>query len=138
MKAKATWENDMAFTATTDDRFSVRMDASEIVGGHDSGFRPTDLLAIGLAGCTGMDVISILKKKRQQVTAFQVLVNAQKAEEHPRVFTQIQIEYVVTGKDIDPSAVERAVELSETRYCPSIAMLGKTAEITHKITILEA
>jgi putative redox protein len=138
LKAKAIWENDMAFTGSTDGRFTVRMDASEEVGGHDSGFRPTDLLVIGLAGCTGMDVISILKKKRQEVTSFQVLVNAQKAEEHPKVFTQIQIEYVVTGKNIDPSAVERAVELSETRYCPSIAMLGKTAEITHKITINQA
>jgi len=138
MKAKAIWENDMAFTGSTDGRFSVRMDSSELVGGHDSGFRPTDLLAIGLAGCTGMDVISILKKKRQDVTSFQVLVNVQKAEEHPRVFTHIQIEYVVTGKNIDPSAVERAVDLSETRYCPSIAMLGKTAEITHTITIIEA
>jgi putative redox protein len=138
LKAKAIWENDMAFTGSTDGRFTVRMDASEEVGGHDSGFRPTDLLVIGLAGCTGMDVISILKKKRQEVTSFQVLVNAQKAEEHPKVFTQIQIEYVVTGKNVDPLAVERAVELSETRYCPSIAMLGKTAEITHKITINEA
>ena len=138
MKAKAIWENDMTFTGTTDGRFLVRMDASEAVGGHDSGFRPTDLLAIGLAGCTGMDVISILKKKRQDVTSFQVLVNVQSAKEHPRVFAHIQIEYVITGKNIDPSAVERAVELSETRYCPSIAMLGKTAEITHKITINEA
>jgi putative redox protein len=138
MKAKAIWDNDMSFTATTDGRFTVRMDASEVVGGHDSGFRPTDLLAIGLAGCTGMDVISILKKKRQEVTAFQVLVTAQKAEEHPRVFTQIQIEYVVTGKNIDPSAVERSIELSMTKYCPSIAMLGKTAKITHKTTLIEA
>lgn len=138
MKAKAIWESDMTFNGTTDDRFNIRMDSSEAVGGHDSGLRPTDLLAIGMAGCTGMDVISILKKKRQEITNFQVLVNVQRAEEHPKVFTQIQIEYVVTGKSIDPSAVERAVELSETKYCPSIAMLGKTAEITHKITLIEA
>lgn len=136
MIAKATWNNDMTFIGSTDDRFNVRMDAGESVGGNDSGFRPTDLLAIGLAGCTGMDVISILRKKRQDVTGFEVIVRVQKAEEHPKIFTHIEIEYIVTGNQVDPEAVERAVELSETRYCPSIAMLSKAAEITHKITIL--
>ncbi len=136
MNANATWKNDMSFDGTTDGRFTVRMDAGEAVGGHDAGFRPTDLLAIGLAGCTGMDVISILRKKRQDVTGFQVIVNITRAEEHPKVFTQIEIEYVVKGNAIDRTAVERAVELSETKYCPSIAMLGKTAAIRNKITIL--
>ena len=135
MIAKATWKNDMTFIGSTNDRFNVRMDAGESVGGNDSGFRPTDLLAIGLAGCTGMDVISILRKKRQDITGFEVIVNVRKAEEHPRVFTNIEIEYVVSGNQLDPAAVERAVELSETRYCPSIAMLRKAAEITHKITV---
>ncbi len=135
MIAKATWKNDMTFIGSTDGRFNVRMDAGESVGGHDSGFRPTELLAVGLCGCTGMDVISILRKKRQDVTAFEVVAHVQSADDHPHIFTRILIEYIITGIQIDPAAVNRAVELSETRYCPSIAMLSKATEITHKITI---
>jgi putative redox protein len=84
-----------------------------------------------------MDVISILKKKRQEITAFEVSAEIERAEEHPKVFTKIILEYKVTGKNLDQEAVERAVELSETRYCPAQAMLAETADITHKITLQE-
>ncbi|MCJ7696529.1 MAG: OsmC family protein [Anaerolineaceae bacterium] len=137
MKAKATWQGDMTFTGTADSGFSIQMDSIEAVGGHDSGFKPTELLAIGLAGCTGMDVISILTKKRQAVSGFEVKVKAIKAQEHPKIFTHIEIEYIVSGKNIDRAAVERAVDLSENRYCPSIAMLRKASEITNRITLVE-
>jgi putative redox protein len=114
------------------------MDASAKVGGQDVGFRPLQLLAVGLAGCTGMDVISILQKKRQEVTGFEVSAEVERSTEHPKVFTKIILTYTVKGKNLDPQAVERAVELSETKYCGAQAMLRKTAEITHKIVLEEA
>ena len=102
------------------------------------GFQPLQLFAIGLVGCTAMDVISILKKKRQEVTNFEVSAQIERAEDHPKIFTKIVVEYKLTGKDLDRAAVERAVELSETRYCPAQAMLEKAAEISHKIIVQEA
>ena len=135
MEAKVTWKGDMTFIGRADTGFSVQLDSAEAAGGHNDGFRPTELIAIGLVGCTGMDVISILRKKRQEVTAFEVKAHIIRADEHPKVFTNIEIEYIVAGKNIDPAAVDRAVQLSEERYCPSIAMLRKAAEITNRITI---
>jgi putative redox protein len=127
----------MGFTGSNDEGYLLPMDAKKVVGGHDMGFLPLQLLAIGLAGCTGMDVISILKKKRQEVTQFEVNAEVERSKEHPKVFTKIVLEYKVSGKNIDPEAVERAVDLSETKYCGAQAMLRETAEITHKISITQ-
>ena len=138
MESKVVWKGRMAFTGSSDSGYLIPLDAKKRAGGHEMGFQPLQLFAIGLVGCTGMDVISILQKKRQEVTEFEVSAHIERAEEHPKVFTKIVIEYKVTGKGIDQQSVERAVELSETRYCPAQAMLEKAAEITHKITILEA
>jgi putative redox protein len=96
------------------------------------------LFAVGLVGCTGMDVISILQKKRVEVTDFEVSAEIERAEEHPKIFTKILLTYKVTGKNIDQKDVERAVDLSENKYCPAQAMLKETAEISHKIIIEEA
>jgi putative redox protein len=137
MQAKAVWNGDMGFTGSNDEGYLLPMDAKKVVGGHDMGFLPLQLLAIGLAGCTGMDVISILKKKRQEVTQFEVNAEVERSKEHPKVFTKIVLEYKVSGKNIDPEAVERAVDLSETKYCGAQAMLRETAEITHKISITQ-
>ncbi|NMB54857.1 MAG: OsmC family protein [Leptolinea sp.] len=135
MEAKVVWKNGMTFAGTSESGFSVPMGTSSDLGGADDGFRPMELIAIGLAGCTGMDVISILSKKKQKVTNFEVRIHAEKATEHPKVFTGIEVEYYVTGEEIDKAAVERAVELSITKYCPAQAMLSKAVPITHKITI---
>jgi putative redox protein len=97
-----------------------------------------ELIAIGLAGCTAMDVISILQKKRQDVTGFEVQVHADRATEFPKVFTNIMIEYIVKGHHVDPVAVERCIELSTTKYCPAQAMLVKTCNIEHKYSIIDA
>jgi putative redox protein len=101
------------------------------------GPTPMELVLLGLAGCTGMDVISILKKKRQPITDVKVKVRGDRHDEHPRVYTKIHIEFIVKGKGVKPSAVERAIELSETRYCSASAMLAKTAEITTSYQIIE-
>lgn len=137
MEAKAVWKGDLTFVGSADSGFSLVMDTFKEVGGNESGFRPVELIAIGVAGCTGMDVISILKKKRQEVTDFEVLVHATRAAEHPKKITRMLIEYVVTGKNIDPAAVERAVQLSEEKYCPSIATIRNNVTIENKIVIKE-
>jgi putative redox protein len=136
--AKVTWHTGLSFTGSAaGSGFTLPLGAAPDVGGRNDGFRPLELLAVGLAGCTGMDVISILEKKRQPVSAFEVRVHADQAAEHPRVFTKALIEYVVTGKGVDREAVERAVGLSETKYCPAQAMLRAAVQIASKITIVE-
>jgi len=105
--------------------------------GRESGPRPLELLLIGLAGCSAMDVVSILQKKRQPFTGLQVKVTAERADEHPRVYTHIHLEYVVTGQGVEPQAVERAIELSQTKYCPAAAMLSKAVEITTSYQIVQ-
>ena len=97
---------------------------------EEAGPRPLELLLLGLAGCTTMDVVSVLQKKRQPFTDLQVQVSAERAEEHPKVYTQIHLEFVVKGQEVKPQAVERAIELSQTKYCPAAAMLGKAVDIT--------
>lgn len=108
-----------------------------MVGGDEDGFRPMELIATGLAGCTAMDVISILQKKREEVTGFEVRVYTKQAGEHPRVFTRAIIQYEVTGRGVDETSVRRAIELSATRYCPAQAMLGKIMPIELKYQIFE-
>jgi len=135
MQSKVVWKGGLAFTGTADESYIIPLDAKKAVGGQDLGFQPLQLIAIGLVGCTGMDVISILKKKRQEVTEFEVSAEVERAEEHPKVFTKILITYKIVGKNLDQNAVERAVELSENTYCGAQAMLRSSAEITHKIII---
>jgi len=136
MDAKVIWKNRMSFEGSSDSGFKLPLGTTPEVGGDNDGFRPMELLAVGLAGCTAMDVISILSKKRQEVTSFEVRVHADRQEEHPKVFTHLTIEYVLGGKDIAREAVERAVQLSAEKYCPAQAMFTKIAPIDLKITIL--
>ncbi len=138
METNVTWSNKLAFTGHNEDGFNVSLDGEPAVGGEGKGFEPMELIAIGLAGCTAMDTISILQKKHQQVTAFEVQVHAKRATEFPKVFTHITIEYIVEGHSVDPAAVERSIELSATKYCPAQAMLSKACEIEHKYTIKDA
>jgi putative redox protein len=137
MDAKVTWKSGLFFDSTSDSGFIIPLDSFSPSEGEGRGTRPLELLAIGLGGCTGMDVISILQKMKQEVTNFEVNVHADRAVEHPKVFTNIELEYVVTGKNIDPAAVEKAVNLSETRYCSAQAMLRQAVPIQSRITILE-
>ena len=104
---------------------------------EETGPRPVRLLLMGLCGCTGMDVISIMQKKRQPFTDLKVKATAERADEHPKVYTEIHLEFVVTGEGVDPQAVERSIELSQTKYCPASAMLSKAVEITTSYRIVE-
>ncbi len=138
MEAQVQWKHGLSFEGSGETGFTVPLGANCEVGGDEDGFRPMELMLIALAGCTGMDVISILKKKQQQVTDFKVNVQAFRSQAHPRVFEKIVLEYRVTGQNIDAAAVNRAVELSATKYCPAQAMLGQAVPIESKIIILEA
>ncbi len=138
MDATMKWNGRMHFTATSDSGHDVILDADPSVGGDDQGSRPMELILEGLIGCTAMDVISIMRKKRQNVTGFEVTAHAERADKHPKVFTSIAIKYTFWGKEIDPKAVERSIELSEKIYCPAQAMLAPIIPINLTYEIIEA
>ena len=123
MKATVKWKDNMVFVGMPDSGFPVQLDSDSNFGGTNSGVRPMEMVALGLAGCTAMDVLSILQKKRQKVTGFEVKVNAPRSADHPQVFTSAVINYVVTGRNVDEMAVLRSIELSFTKYCPVQKML---------------
>lgn len=137
MDAVVKLDQRMRFTGTADTGFEVVMDSDRSVGGDDTGPRPMELILIGLCGCTAMDVISILRKKRQSVSKLEVKAHAERANAHPKVFTSILLEYFVTGKNVDPKAVERAIQLSADRYCPAQAMLGQVVNMSTSYVIFE-
>jgi putative redox protein len=137
MKVEVQWKGRMSFTGTADSGFEVPLGSSPEVGGDNDGFRPLELMALSLAGCTAMDVISILGKKRQEISDFQVKVTTERSETHPKVFTNAVIEYHVAGKDLSEKAVTRAMELSADTYCPAQAMLGKVMPLELKYYIYE-
>jgi putative redox protein len=138
MEAKVIWKSQLSFNTTSSNGMTIPLTADPEVGGDKMGIEPMELVAIGLAGCTALDVISILIKKRQDVTAFEVQVHAQRAADFPKVFTEIVIEYIVTGHQVEPVAVERSIELSATKYCPVQAMLRDACTIEHKYSIKDA
>ncbi len=127
--------NGMAFDAETPSQHRMILDAAPGVGGEERGPRPLELLLVALGGCTGMDVISILRKKQQQVTGYEIVVSGEPATEHPKKYTAIKVEHIVRGKDISPEAVARAIELSEEKYCTVSAMLrpGTKIETSYRV-----
>jgi putative redox protein len=137
MKVTVNWKGDMTFAGVTPKGYPVQMDADENVGGTDSGPRPMEMLAMGLAACTAMDIISILKKKRQDVTYFDTKVDAPRSPEFPKVFTSAVITYVLSGKNISEVAVIRAIELTATKYCPAQIMFANIIPIGLQYEIYE-
>lgn len=133
--AHATWAGQgLVFTVVSGSGFTLRTDNPP---GPDAA-NPMELVAMASAACTASDVISILQKQQQRVTHFEVHVSAPRASGHPKVFTEMRIEYVVTGHSVDPKAVERAIELSLTKYCSVNLMLEKAVPISHHYRIVEA
>jgi putative redox protein len=130
-------QNAMTFRATTASGHDLLMDSSPDVGGTESGARPMELLMAGLGGCTGMDVISILRKMRQDVSSYEVRVSGECAAEHPKIFNNILVEHVVRGRQLKVDSIKHAVELSATRYCPAAAMLGHAARIEHTYRVID-
>jgi len=132
-ETKVRWVKNWQFVGTDSSGHSLVMDSPKL--GENSGVQPVELLLLGLAGCMGMDVVSILFKKQQKLTGFEMRVGGDRRSEHPRSWTHIHIEFIARGWNLDPQAVERAVELSETKYCSAYATLRPTVEITRSITI---
>jgi putative redox protein len=127
----------ITFAGKTDSNHWITMDGPEEFGGSNAGIRPKELLLLGLAGCTASDVVSILKKKRAPMDDFEINIKADTTDDHPQVFTKINLEYVFYGKGIDDKDVERAIDLSQTKYCGVTAMYKKAMEITHSYRIVE-
>lgn len=128
----------MQFVAVANSGHAVVMDGPLSVGGNNSGASPMELLLMGTGGCSGMDVISVLQKKKQHVTSLEIHVVGEKADEHPKKYTAITIEFVITGKNISEEAVKRSVQLSMDKYCSVKATLEGTAQITYSYKIIEA
>ncbi len=137
MEAKAVWVSGRQFVGESGSGHAVVMDASVKGEGRNTGPSPMEMLLLGMAGCTGIDIVSILEKGRHAVTGVEVALEAERAPEPPMVFTRIEVEYRVRGHNLPEKAVERAIELSETKYCSASVMLGKTAEISTRYVIVE-
>jgi putative redox protein len=127
----------ITFAGRTDSNHWITMDGPEDFGGCNAGIRPKELLLLSIAGCTASDVVSILKKKRASLEDFEINIKADITDEHPQVFTKIDLEYVLYGKGLNIEDVERAIELSQTKYCGVTAMLRKAVEINHTYRIVE-
>ncbi|MEK6698289.1 MAG: OsmC family protein [Nitrospirota bacterium] len=137
VEAKVRLIQDMQFAGTATSGHSLTLDADQEAGGHNTGFRPMELLLVAFGGCTGMDVISILRKKRQQVTGLEMNVKGEKTSDYPKIYKEVHVEYVVKGKGVQKEAVERAIGLSLDKYCSVGATLAKAGTITHSYKIIE-
>ena len=138
MKARIKWVENVSFLGESGSGHSVIMDGAPDAGGRNLGFRPMEMLLLGLGGCSAFYVVMILKRGRERVTDCVVEIEAERAETEPKVFTKIAMRYVVTGHDLDPKKVERAVSLSADKYCSATAIMSKTAQITHTIEVVPA
>lgn len=136
-EVKVTLVDGLEFRGDTASGHTLTMDAAVESGGRNAGVRPMELMLSAIGGCSGMDVISILRKKRQNVSGYEIRVSGDRSEDYPRVFTDIKVEHIVRGKGIDPAAVARAVELSTNKYCSAIGMLSKAANIKTSFTVVE-
>ncbi len=137
MKSRVKWVENVCFMAEADSGHALIMDGAPDIGGRNLGPRPMELLLMGAGGCTSVDVIMILRKSRQDVTGCEVEIDADRAGDHPKVFTRIHMHFIVRGRGLKPEVVERAIKLSAEKYCSASIMLGKTAAMTHDFEIIE-
>ena len=137
MNISVNWVDGMLMVGKSHSGHSITMDGPSEIGGENLGVRPMEMLLLGVAGCTMIDVVTTLKKMRQNLTQIETKVSAQRADDHPKVFTNIHIHFELKGKDLDSKKVEKAISLSAEKYCSASIMLGKTATITHDFEIIE-
>lgn len=135
--ARITWVQDALFTAKSGSGHTITMDGSPDVGGRNLAARPMEMVLIGMGGCTAIDVASMLRKQRQDVRDIIVELEAERAEDHPKVFNKVKLVYRVRGKKLNRALVERAVALSDEKYCSATAMIRKSADVTHEIVLEE-
>ena len=137
MKARVKWIEQVAFLGESESGHGIVMDGAPAYGGRNLGPRPMELLLMGAGGCTSFDVVTILKKGRQHVTSCHVELEAERAENDPKVFTKIHMHFVVKGRNIKEDAVDKAIRLSAEKYCSASIMLGATAKITHDFEVIQ-
>ncbi|MDE2088879.1 MAG: OsmC family protein [Gammaproteobacteria bacterium] len=137
MKARIKWVEHVTFLGESDSGHALIMDGAPDSGGRNLGPRPMEMVLLGLGGCTGFDVVQILKKARQPVTDCVIEITAERADEPPKVFTSLHLHYIVSGKGLAQAQVQRAIGLSAEKYCSVSAMLNKTTKISHDYEIVE-
>jgi len=137
MKSRVKWVENVCFMAESDSGHAMIMDGAPDIGGRNLGPRPMEMLLMGAGGCTSVDVVMILQKSRQNVTACEVEVSAERAADHPKVFTKIHMHFTLRGRGLKPEIVDRAIKLSAEKYCSASIILGKTAEMSHDFEIIE-
>lgn len=135
MDAKITWAENMAFSASTQSGHNIIMDAAPDIGGNNLGPRPMELMLIGAGGCISIDMMLILKKTKQNITSYELTLQAQRAAQDPKVFTHINFHFDIYGTNIDTKTVERAIALSHEKYCSASIMLEKTAQLSFSFTV---
>ena len=137
MKAKIKWQDGVSFSGETESGHTLIMDGAPEAGGRNLGPRPMEMILLGLGGCTAFDVVMILQKGRHQVTDCLIEIDAKRAIAEPRVYTQLHLHFIETGKNLAPHHVGRAIDLSAEKYCSASIMLKSTANITHDFEIIE-
>ena len=137
MNLSVNWVDGMLMVGKSHSGHSITMDGPTEIGGENLGVRPMEMLLLGVAGCTMIDVVTTLKKMRQDLSHCETKLSAQRANDHPKVFTNIHIHFIVKGKNLDSKKVDKAITLSAEKYCSASIMLGKTAKITHDFEVLE-
>ena len=137
MNISVNWVDGLLMVGKSDSGHTITMDGPPESGGENLGVRPMEMLLLGVAGCTMIDVVTTLKKMRQDLSHCETKINAERATDHPKVFTDIHIQFVVKGKDLDPKKVDKAITLSAEKYCSASIMLGEMATITHDFEVVE-
>ena len=135
--AKVTWVDGMLMVAEGGTGHTITMDGAPDIGGRNLASRPMEVLLMGMGGCTAIDVVSMLKKQRQDIEGVEVSLVAERAEDHPKVYTSVKLVYTVRGRKLNKALVERAVSLSDEKYCSATAMVKKSAGVTHEILLVE-
>jgi putative redox protein len=135
--ARIAWVEDALFVGESGSGHTVTMDGAPDMGGRNLGARPMEMVLIGMGGCTAIDVVSMLRKQRQDVREIVVELAAERADDHPRVFTEVRVIYRVRGKGLNRALVERAVTLSDEKYCSATAMVRRTAKVAHEVVLEE-
>ena len=137
MKGTVTLQEGSTFEGVAGSGHRVTMDVAPEVGGRNLGLRPMEMVLLGLGGCTAIDVLHMLRKGRQPITDMRVELDAERADDVPKVFTRVHLHFVLTGAGLDPHKIERAINLSASKYCSASMMLNKTAEMTHDFEIVK-
>jgi putative redox protein len=137
MNISVNWVDGLLMVGKSDSGHTITMDGPPESGGENLGVRPMEMLLLGVAGCTMIDVVTTLKKMRQDLSHLETKINAERATDHPKVFTDIHIQFILKGKDLDAKKVDKAITLSAEKYCSASIMLGETATITHDFEVVE-